>query len=66
MTRPAHTTSISQTLTIELEAGGCKHVLDVPLYCEPHDFKHLWGWACSKCWEQFFLSDLDSACEVKP
>lgn len=53
----------STNLTLRFNTGGCQHEFDVPLYCEPHAYSHLWGWACSKCWEQAFYPDLDSRCE---
>ena len=56
-------TSAANTLTIEIEQGGCQHDFSVKLGCEPHDHEHLWGWACSKCWAQAFYSDLDACCE---
>ena len=55
----------SRTLTIGFEFDGCIHNFSIPLWCEPHGYeaKHIWGWACEKCWDQVFYDDLDSICE---
>ena len=55
------TGTTSQTLEIILD-GGCAHSLTVPLGCESHDYKHIWGWTCKHCWMQVFYSDLELAC----
>ena len=55
--------STSNRLTIDYTLDGCQHDFSVRLGCEPHDYRHLWGWACSKCWQQVFYSDLDACCE---
>lgn len=62
----ATTTGItSSCLTIEYALTACQHDFSVRLGCEPHEYKHLWGWACSRCWQQIFYSDLDACCEEK-
>ena len=59
---PEVTSTSSNNLTVVLD-GSCNHVLSVALGCEPHGYAHLWGWACSLCWQQFLYDDLDEMCE---
>ena len=56
------TGSSNATLQVSYD-GACAHRFIVPLGCEPHDYRHLWGWACFECWDQAFYSELWAMCE---
>jgi hypothetical protein len=34
----------------------------VHLGCEPHDYRHTWGYACLVCSEQFWTTDPEACC----
>ena len=44
----------TSSMTITIEAGGCEHEVTIPLNCMAHNFKHLVGRACRRCYLQFW------------